>query len=206
MRIAVLSSDSQWEELVNCSDQVEWVRIPHKKVLSEDPTFAAFFNLAGLITDQHDALFSRPVFINAVVETLRSSGAASNLLRINGWPGFLRRNGWEIAGQLSEEAKQILRVLKKDAIEVPDEPGLIGARIIAMIINEAFFALGEEVSTRKDIDTALKLGTNYPFGPFEWTGIIGADNILLLLRALALTDKRYLPSPLLIREASRAQL
>ena len=85
---------------------------------------------------------------------------------------------------------------------VADEPGLVSARIIAMIINEAWFAVGDEVSSREEIDTAMKLGTNYPFGPFEWATAIGAGNILELLNKLTVTDKRYQPAPLLIKEAA----
>ena len=48
----------------------------------------------------------------------------------------------------------------------------------------------------------MKLGTNYPFGPFEWCKMIGAENILALLQQLYLTDSRYKPSQLLIKEAS----
>ena len=42
-----------------------------------------------------------------------------------------------------------------------------------MIINEAFLALQEGVSTKEEINTAMKLGTNYPLGPFEWVEKIG---------------------------------
>ncbi|MEB3059486.1 3-hydroxyacyl-CoA dehydrogenase family protein, partial [Parvimonas sp. D9] len=56
---------------------------------------------------------------------------------------------------------------------VPDVPGMVAARVIAMIINEAFFALGDGISSKHDIDTVMKLGTNYPYGPFEWCNLIG---------------------------------
>jgi 3-hydroxybutyryl-CoA dehydrogenase len=46
----------------------------------------------------------------------------------------------------------------------------------------------------------MKLGTNYPFGPFEWASLIGTGNVLALLQKLSLTDSRYKPSQLLITE------
>ncbi len=49
----------------------------------------------------------------------------------------------------------------------------------------------------------MKLGTNYPFGPFEWSEIIGLRKIHDLLMALSETDKRYTPAPLLIKDTSR---
>ena len=70
-----------------------------------------------------------------------------------------------------------------------------------MIINEAFFAMEENISTENEIDIAMKLGTNYPYGPFEWCDLIGADNILALLEKLSIQDKRYLPAGLLKSEA-----
>ena len=53
-----------------------------------------------------------------------------------------------------------------------------------MIINEAFIALREGVSTKEEINTAMKLGTNYPYGPFEWAGKIGIERVNALLDKL----------------------
>ena len=86
---------------------------------------------------------------------------------------------------------------------VADEPGFISARVIAMIINEAYFALGDDISSKTEIDIAMKLGTNYPYGPFEWAELIGEENILSLLQKLAETDTRYQPAALLIAEANK---
>ena len=71
---------------------------------------------------------------------------------------------------------------------------MISARILASIINEAYYTLQEEVSTKNDIDTAMKLGTNYPFGPFEWSERIGLENIYDLLNKLSKADARYAPA------------
>ena len=70
-----------------------------------------------------------------------------------------------------------------------------------MIINEAYFALESNISTKEEIDIAMKLGTNYPFGPFEWSKKIGLKKIYLLLNELSKQDKRYEPSTLLTNEA-----
>ena len=75
----------------------------------------------------------------------------------------------------------VLTMINKKAVTVSDEPGFIAARIISMIINEAYFAKAENVSSEKEIDVAMKLGTNYPFGPFEWARLIGIKNIYELL-------------------------
>ena len=64
-----------------------------------------------------------------------------------------------------------------------------------MIINEAWFSLAENISTREEIDTAMKLGTNYPYGPFEWGDKIGLDRVSALLNELHKTDTRYSIAP-----------
>ena len=68
-----------------------------------------------------------------------------------------------------------------------------------MLINEAAFALNEQVAQPQDIDTAMKLGTNYPFGPVEWGDTIGFGEIESLLNALYedLHEERYRAAPLL---------
>ena len=74
---------------------------------------------------------------------------------------------------------------------------------MASIINEAFFALEENVSTEEEIDTAIKLGTPYPFAPFEWGKKIGLHHIYSLLATLSRQQTRYSPS-LLLKQAALA--
>ena len=58
-------------------------------------------------------------------------------------------------------------------------------------------ALEENISTKQEINTAMKLGTNYPFGPFEWAERIGIEKIYSLLQVLSKESLRYHPSLLL---------
>lgn len=69
--------------------------------------------------------------------------------------------------------------------------GFVYARVIAQIINEAYFALEENVANKKDIDRAMKYGVNYPGGPFEWSN--NKEKIVVtLLEELSINDaKRY---------------
>jgi 3-hydroxybutyryl-CoA dehydrogenase len=138
-----------------------------------------------------------PVFVNAVATTLKD--LPSNAVRINGWNGFIQTPLVEICTTERNEgpAAKVLEALNWSFQVVPDVKGMIAARVIAMIVNEAYFALGDDVSSKENIDTAMKLGTNYPLGPFEWSEKIGLHNILNLLTSLSEDDKRYLPAPLL---------
>jgi 3-hydroxybutyryl-CoA dehydrogenase len=83
------------------------------------------------------------------------------------------------------------------------EFGFTYPRIISMIVNEAYFALEEDLATKNDIDLAMKNGVNYPLGPFEWGKMIGLKYIVKILDELFFVhhDPRYRACPLLRREA-----
>jgi 3-hydroxybutyryl-CoA dehydrogenase len=79
-----------------------------------------------------------------------------------------------------------------------DPPDNVALRVIACIINEAYLALAEGVATAEDIDRAMKLGANYPQGPFEWANEIGPAQILQTLDTLRTTHgEAYLAAPTL---------
>lgn len=89
--------------------------------------------------------------------------------------------------------------IRPEAID--DVPGLVTMRIACMLANEAFDALHQRVASADDIDTAMKLGTNYPIGPVEWGRKIGLARVLELLDRLHdfYREERYRASPLLRR-------
>jgi 3-hydroxybutyryl-CoA dehydrogenase len=84
-------------------------------------------------------------------------------------------------GQHKQKTEEVFSLFNKKIEWLPDEIGFVTPRIISMIINEAFIALKEGVSSKEEIDTAMKLGTNYPYGPFEWAEKIGMERIDSLL-------------------------
>lgn len=142
------------------------------------------------------------IIINSVITPLKN--IQRDFIRINGWHTFLKRQMMEAAANntlLKEKAENLFLSLGKKTEWVPDITGLITPRIVAAVINEAFFTLEENVSTEEEIDTAMKLGTNYPFGPFEWSKKIGLHNIYSLLSALSKEQIRYQPSSLLKQKA-----
>jgi 3-hydroxybutyryl-CoA dehydrogenase len=104
-----------------------------------------------------------------------------------------------------DQAGEFFRSMGLEPAVVPDGPGLIFPRILCMIINEAAFALMEGVGSAEDIDTAMRLGTNYPLGPLEWADGIGLDQVLAVLEGLQAEygEERYRPAPLL-RQLVRA--
>jgi 3-hydroxybutyryl-CoA dehydrogenase len=125
-----------------------------------------------------------------------------SLLGFNGWPTMLNRPYLEVT-VLAEADKLVLaevcRKLETEYLLLDDRVGMVTPRVLAMIINEAFYTLQEKTATAPDIDMAMKLGTNYPDGPFSWAEKIGIKNIYLLLAALYTDtqDERYKICPLL---------
>ena len=90
--------------------------------------------------------------------------------------------------------------MQKTTVLAIDAPGFIVNRILCPMINEAIFLLQEGVKA-KDIDEAMKLGTNQPMGPLELADFVGLDTLLYILRILhnELGEDKYRPCPLLIK-------
>ncbi len=102
-------------------------------------------------------------------------------------PGWLQALGWQPQA-------------------VADTPGLVVARTVAMLVNEAADAVLQGVCSEAGADAAMKLGVNYPAGPFEWLARWSAAEVVVLLHALdsCYRGERYRVSPWLQRRA-RAQ-
>jgi 3-hydroxybutyryl-CoA dehydrogenase len=84
---------------------------------------------------------------------------------------------------------------------VGDAPGLVLGRIVAQLVNEACFALGEGVGSAAGIDAGMVLGLNHPRGPLEWAETIGPGAVLSTLAGLEdeYREDRYRPAPALVR-------
>ncbi|MFM9449182.1 3-hydroxyacyl-CoA dehydrogenase [Streptomyces acidiscabies] len=105
--------------------------------------------------------------------------------------------------QTLSEAIGLFQALGKDVSVLGDVPGMIVARTVARIVDLAHDAVAKGVATEEDIDTAMRLGVNYPLGPFEWSRRLGRNWAYALLDDLHLRDPsgRYAPSLALYRHA-----
>jgi 3-hydroxybutyryl-CoA dehydrogenase len=101
-------------------------------------------------------------------------------------------------------APQWLALLGYQPQRLADTPGLVVARTLAMLINEAADAVQQGVCTPEGADAAMKLGVNYPAGPFEWLAEWKTDSVIKLLNALDAhyRGERYRVSPWLRQHAA----
>lgn len=83
--------------------------------------------------------------------------------------------------------------------QLQDIPGLIVMRTVAMLANEAADAVNQGVCDAAAVDTAMRLGVNYPCGPLAWANAVGLVRLSTVLGHLAQTygEDRYRTSPLI---------
>lgn len=154
------------------------------------------------------------VFIDASIHPVKVPKEAVEMLkgRIFGFCGLrslINREVLEIAlidDKDLESARSICEKLKTEYKIVTHQAGMVTPRILCMIINEAYLTLQEGTATREDIDLAMKLGTNYPYGPFEWAERIGLKSVVEVLNASRIEsgDPRYEVCELLTRKAKES--
>ena len=161
------------------------------EVYRDHPNVIAFLNSTKISVLELVSSFSGPI--------------KCKLFGFNGLPTFVNRSVIETAlfkKSDLETLKEICSRLNTEFLVVEDRVGMVTPRVICMIINEAYFTHQEGTATREDIDLGMKLGTNYPFGPFEWCKRIGLRHVYELLEAVYddTKDERYKICPLMKQE------
>ena len=209
MVIAILASQGQRDEMLNRNIQAEIVWVDSLRVFSAveaDAYLDLQFQMDPERIERLNRLLPAPLIVNAVA--IPGRDLPSGFTRMNGWNTMLKRSVAELApGKEAnrEKVKQVFELLDYKPCFLPDFPGMISPRIIAGIVNEAYFTLEAGVSSKEEIDIAMKLGTNYPEGPFKWSEQIGLENIYELLKQLARHDDRYNICDLLIEELNASK-
>jgi 3-hydroxybutyryl-CoA dehydrogenase len=106
--------------------------------------------------------------------------------------------GLETSDETVEKVKFAAEKMGKETVTINEFPGFVTSRISALVGNEAFYMLQEGVGTPEEIDKAIKLGLNYPMGPFELGDLVGLDTRLNNLKYLhEKLGEKYRPAPLL---------
>ncbi|MBJ7347118.1 MAG: hypothetical protein JHC87_00955, partial [Thermoleophilaceae bacterium] len=117
-------------------------------------------------------------------------------------------NGSGTSDATASAAAHFFHSLGKHTEWVGDGPGLILGRIVCQLINEATFAVQEQVGTALDIDQGVRLGLNYPHGLLEWGDTIGIEHVLATLSALQAEtgSDRYRPAQLMRKMVAEGKL
>lgn len=115
--------------------------------------------------------------------------------------------GLETSSETARLVEQTAHRMGKETVVVNEFPGFVTSRISCLVGNEAFYMLQEGLGTAEDIDKAIKLGLNYPMGPFELADLVGLDARLNNLRYLHNTlGEKYRPAPLLEKYVKSGRL
>lgn len=206
MQILVIGNNLNWDELKQKFGP------EHKYLFGElEEDIKELMKSADVVFDFHAekssikarySNFSNAVFLNTSLISLSELIDQSDFLQRDaffgfcGLPTFVNRPVLEASVSARKNVLQLENIcsqLVTDFVCVEDRVGLVTPRVICMIINEAYCTLEEGIATKEDIDLAMRLGTNYPWGPFEWTKRIGIKQAIELLDAVYndTQDNRY---------------
>lgn len=216
MNILIKGNKISAEELVlklsatgsHQTTQIEQAVLPKTDLKNFDVIFDLDFDSTPENLTFYSTLNQTPVVVSAVKTQLAKAVAAISqplnctLIGMNTLPGFINTPLAEVSlFDVTQQAQlnQLMQQLNWPFKLVEDRVGLVTPRIIFMIINEACYTLQEGTASMMDIDTSMKLGTNYPFGPFEWADKIGISHVYETLKAMHedTADPRYMICPLL---------
>lgn len=147
--------------------------------------------------------------LTTIEEALKSTHIpyyGQKFIGINSFPYLIERNTWEACNPFDIDPQYFQTLLEYLQIEscewLKSRVGFFTPRVLCMIINEAYFTVQEGTASKSDIDVAMKLGTNYPKGPFEFCELFGIELVYKQLEALYQNthDERYKICPLLKSE------
>lgn len=106
--------------------------------------------------------------------------------------------GLETSDETAALIKEVAEKMGKETVVISEFPGFVTSRISCLVGNEAFYMLQEGLGTPEEIDKAIKLGLNYPMGPFELVDLVGLDARLNNMKYLhEKLGEKYRPAPLL---------
>jgi 3-hydroxybutyryl-CoA dehydrogenase len=217
MNILVIGDPNHLEEIkLKFGDSHQYTfeqvhREAERYISSNDLTFDFIIDEEPFQIEIYADKSQAKVFINtakislAELSNLANHQLKSQIFGFNGLPTFLNRSILEVSIIKKEDEPHLIELCKSlntEYLMVDDRVGLVTPRVICMIINEAYYTVQEGTATKEDIDLAMKLGTNYPYGPFEWCQRIGVTHVYELLEAVYedTHDERYKICSLLKKE------
>jgi 3-hydroxybutyryl-CoA dehydrogenase len=116
--------------------------------------------------------------------------------------------GLDTSDEVYQTIEDTAKKLQKEPVPVNDYPGFVSNRVLMPMINEAIFAVYENVATPENVDSVMKLGMAHPMGPLRLADFIGLDVCLDILKVLyeGFKDPKYRPCPLLVKMVDAGKL
>lgn len=189
-------------------DYAEGAQQPSPRVETPDPAAAPWPSLSLVDDESRDGVLIAPTDGRTAAERMAARGGPAIVHDLCPPPGGERVLAYAISADVGAdvEARFVATLAAQGigAVRLPDSPGLVVLRVLAMIANEGFEAMLQGVAAESDIDAAMRHGVNYPKGPMGWAREIGLGRILSVLQHLqsATGDMRYRPSPALRQAAA----
>jgi 3-hydroxybutyryl-CoA dehydrogenase len=188
LKAAAADADLIVEVVIEVMDIKKKVYEELEKIVKPECLF--FTNTSGLSITELAAVTSRPAkfigthFFNPV--------PVMKLLEII--------RGYETSDETLEIAKEWGKSIGKEVIVVNEAPAFAVNRVLCVMLNEAFYVLGEGIAGPEDIDKGMVLGCNHPIGPLGLSDLVGLETLLRVVEGLhkELGDK-YRPAPLLVK-------
>jgi len=179
---------------------------------NKDAKLSVFNRLRAIV--KSDSIFASNTSSISITELSSSSNRADKFIGMH----FMNPvpvmklveiiRGYETSDETYNAIKDLTLKLDKVPVQVQDYPGFISNRILMPMINEAIFALMENVASAEDIDTVMKVGMSHPMGPLTLADFIGLDVCLAILNVLydGFNDPKYRPCPLLKKMVAAGKL
>jgi 3-hydroxybutyryl-CoA dehydrogenase len=163
--------------------------IPDKTILASNPLFLSLTQIASLTKRRDKVIGLLSPFYSGI----------NNFAEIV--------VGLETSEETYQGLEKFLEKIGFTYIKSRDSAGFVLSRVLASMINEAIYVYMYGLANMEEIDQMMRLGANFPFGPFEYADEIGLDNILNLLTSLTKElGPKYRPCPLLMRKVEAGQL
>lgn len=174
---AVIENEQVKKEVLRNVDSL----LKEEAIIATNTSSISITRLAQATSRPHKFIgmhFMNPVVLMSLVEIIRGHHTADETVNV---------------------VRAVAEKMGKTSTLAHDYPGFIANRILMPMINEAFYALMENVASAKDIDTTMKLGCNQPMGPLALADLIGLDTCLAIIEVMhnGLGDDKYRPCPML---------